>query len=233
MELSIIQRDAIKQMLSSFYGDYSMGEWNSCMLRYFTEYGLPISEPSLSPDTYYKVLRELPLGVKRDIIHKVFKAWIAVCNYDVFSLHDAFSKLVYLKICSGPEYFFMNAMESLIKYFGTGKMWADSYESYHYEINYVDRENSIEFDHDEGKNRLRIKISGSLINKKTPFDGQPSPSQIQPLFDAVSSQPLGSHAPWIYANARIDCRYYNYGFDKGLIEFNLTNIEYVDNNGVD
>lgn len=233
MELSTVQRNAIKQMLSSFYGDFSLGKWNSDILNYFTEYSLPSKEISLSPYTYYKELRGLPLGVKRDIIHKVFKAWIAICDYDSFSLHDAFSKLVYLKICSGTEYFFMNSLESLMDYFGKEGMWADSYESYHYELNYGNRENSIEFSHDEGSNRLQIKISGSLINQKTPFGIQPSPAQIQPIFDAISSQPLKTHTPWIYANGNIDCRYYNYGYDKGLIEFNLTDIEYIDNNGID
>ena len=220
-------------MLSSFCEDCGLDDWTSEVLDYFKAYNLPVNGATLSLSSYYKELNELPIDIKRDILHKVIQAWPIICNYKPLALSQAFSRLIYLKICSGAEYFFMSTMKSLISYFGSNGIWIESNDDgLHYELFYDDDANMIAFDIDENSNQLQIIISGSLINRKTPFAFQPSNAQIQPLFDAICSHPFKSQMPWIYANARIDCSYSNSGFDKGILRFNIANIEYIDNNGI-
>lgn len=238
MELTPTQLCAIKQMLSSFYGYFSMEKWNKKIFDYFVEYKFPPIESSLSLNTYYKELSELPIEIKRDIIHNVFLAWRRICEYDFRSLHTAFTKLAYLKICTGKEYFFMNAIESFIDYFGTEEMWAKSYNSCHYTLIYDNDYHydydSIDFNFNDEINQLTILVSGNLINKKTPFGAYPSQSHIETLIDLIKSQPLKVHMPWIYANCGFKCIYSGgTRVDKGVVAITLTNIEYIDSNHTD
>lgn len=227
MQLTANQRIAIKQMLSNLYNNFGVGQWNERVLTYFSDYGLPTVDNSLTPATYYMTLSELPLLIKRDIILRIFKAWCTICDYQRLSLFNAFTTLISLRICSGAEYLFMGAMVELLKYFGTDDIWGEA-DSNHYELNYGDCDSSIQFNINGDGNRMQILVSGNLIDQVTPFDFQPALPQMQPLFDALERKPFMKLVPRVSAKANLRCSYSNYGYGKGIVEFNYTDIMFFE-----
>lgn len=232
--LSIQQKISIYLMLRHLANGYGLCKWTlPTLLLYFEDYKLEkYKNENLDSYTYYKELKYLPLEIKRDIMHKLFLCWKKELNYHGMSLYEAFSTLVYLKICSAPEFFFMNIFISLMDYFGTNFM-ADSYAPYYYEIYYNgNREHSIQFDVDEGCDFFQIKISGYLINSKTPFFKTPSSDDVEPIMKEVISMPYRESCPWIYYNGSIKTQYEYFGPNgNGLFVIKLSNLEYEDNNG--
>lgn len=229
MQLTANQRIAIKQMLSNLYNNFGVGQWDERVLTYFSDYGLPTVDNALTPNTYYMTLSELPLSIKRDIILRIFNAWCDICDYHRLSLFNAFTTLISLKICSGAEYLFMGAVVELLKYFGTDQLLGEGLISNQYFLEYGDEDDYIEFNlSDISGESFEIIISGSLINKITPFVNQPLPHQVQPLFDAIERKPFKNIVRKVAANAYINCTYSNYSHDKGLLRFTLTNIDFID-----
>lgn len=216
-------------MLSHLYNNFGGGRWNERVLNYFSDYGLPTLDYTLAPDIYYTTLSELPIPIKRDIILRIFNAWCDICDYHRLSLFNAFTTLISLRVCSGAEYLFMGAVVELLKYFGTDQLLGEGLISYQYFLEYGDEDDYIEFNlSDISGESCEIIISGSLINKMTPFVNQPLPHQVQPLFDAIERKPFKNIVPKVAANAYINCTYSNYSHDKGLLIFTLTNIDFID-----
>jgi len=106
-QLKSQQRAAILRMLNTLSAPSKMGKWRrDKLLRTFDAYYLEDVDDNRSSYSYYYELKSLPINVKRDIIHRIFLGW---CHgdYGRLSLHEALSALIYLKICSAPEYFFL------------------------------------------------------------------------------------------------------------------------------
>lgn len=229
MDLTLDQRKAISQMISALS---NRGWRQNETLKFFSDYRLSVNCAELPPYTYYKTLRELPLSVKRNIIQRIFKAWISLHNFDCFALYDAFKLLIYLKICSGAEFFLMNSLCSLLDYFGYNGVKCEFLDDSHYNLYYKNSEKQIQINLDDNSNKLLIIISGDLLNEKSPFNNIPTQEQKNKLLSYVTDLHLKSTMPWIYANGKIAYQY-NDAVGKGYAQITLTDIEYSNNNGVD
>ena len=226
MDLTFNQRKAISQMISAL----SNRGWQKMeTLKFFSDYRLPVNCSELPAYTYYQLLRELPLSVKRDILQRIIKASISLHNYDNFALYDAFKLLIYLKICSGVEFFVMNALCSFLDYFEEEELHCDSVIDNQYKL--TSRKTGTGILINIHENRVHILISGTLINEKLPFDEEPSQKQIQILIDSIKELPLKRTMPWIYANSNINWDYQYFDSGKGVVKIYLSNIEYIDSNG--
>lgn len=107
IKLTNNQRLAILRMLESLCGPCNLGRWQKdALLMQFDEYELQEADGTISRSMYYSELNNLPLYVKRDIILNIFSGWCQDCRYDQMSLHESFTALISLKICSAAEYFF-------------------------------------------------------------------------------------------------------------------------------
>ena len=227
MDLTFNQRKAISQMISAL----SNRGWQKMeTLKFFSDYRLPVNCSELPPYTYYQLLRELPLSVKRDIIRRIFQAWGVLHNYNSLAIYQAFSMLIYLKICSGVEFFFMNSLCSLRDYFGNKGIKGESFDDSHYKLFYENPEKQVEFTLNESSDKLLITISGDLLNEKSPFNDIPTPKQKDSLIACITDLKLKRTMHWIHTDGKIEYRYKN-NTGKGYAQITLSEIEYSDNNG--
>ncbi|MDE7420048.1 MAG: hypothetical protein K2N35_07545 [Muribaculaceae bacterium] len=228
MDLTFNQRKAISQMISAL----SNRGWQKMeTLKFFSDYRLPVNCSELPAYTYYQLLRELPLSVKRNIIRRIFQAWVALHNYNDFAIYEAFSMLIYLKICSGVEFFFMNSLCSLRDYFGIKGIKGESFDDSHYKLYYENSEKQIEYILDENTNKLKIIIDGALLNEKAPFNDMPTQKQKDSLMACITDLQLKGTMRWIYADGKIEYQYKN-NARKGYVQITISEIDYSDNNGV-
>ena len=206
----------------------------------------PIYNSGISDATYYRVLKQFPLNVKRFMVQAVLLSWNN--HKDLTTLYESINTLIYLDLCGPAEYYLMQIAYNMIASYGSKLkclpyIEIQSYRNSEYTLRFwkeqgymADTYGIVDFQlHSESREPLLVVVPwyGFLrevykILTNRDFVGATENDICAKMMDLFNKEFAKKHCPWIRSSW--GCDYAKEPMNRGMMFY--IHPTYLNNNGV-
>lgn len=240
-----LQRQAIGNMFQYITNNHPQA-WGNWLFDALEDWDLlPNSE--ISPSQYYSTLANLPAHPKRIIMQIIIMGWNE--HHDMQALYDAINTLIYLKVCGPAEYFFLHQVYNFMSYFQSvsnddKKIFIQMHNLNKYTLRFTsdghmmgESKALVDLEMSRSSDEPMVVVAPwyySFDNKMGLPEGTSKSRHTQEFIEEevlpiICDEFAKRHCHWIYSNCSMSFREDNFGNTPIIF---LTNIQYIDNNGI-